>query len=368
MRAEHSRGLRLAGTATGELETVLEQRLRDAAVSVSVDPTVPGTLEVAACLLETLRRGPGRLSVDPAGLTDGQVREIVCNANVVAEHASIDMAGSHALLTDPETYARENVGTYSLGTITDADGDVAKVDLAAAAMPGWVIEKLKGTVKDSIAKIDAHELRWPPVVLAGVDSIEARHDAQGLWPDRLIDAATGDTAVGLHDIAPGGPCLRCLMPAPAARGSAAQVLADELGLPIELVMRGATDLDGQHLAGLAPDQRERLAPFVGKPICGLADALGLTGNEGDDYRPSVPFVSQQAACLGVGRLIATLTGVEDLPNVVQYNTLIGPQSMTRLHRRPTPGCYCQHRAPTISVVRDSRRASSTHESNQPAAD
>ena len=86
-----------------------------------------------------------------------------------------------------------------------------------------------------------------------------------------------------------------------------------------------------------------------------ARALGLNGDSEETYRPSVPFVSQQAACLGVGRLIASVIGTTGLPNVVQYNTLIGPQSMTRLHRRATAGCYCQQRAATISIIRASRR-------------
>jgi hypothetical protein len=150
--------------------------------------------------------------------------------------------------------------------------------------------------------------------------------------------------------------MRCFMPAPAASGSAAQALADELGLPVDLVMRGDIDLGEQHLEELSAAQRERLTPFVGRPICGLASALGLAGDPEDSYRPSVPFVSQQAACLGVGRLIASLTGIDNLPNHVQFNTLVGPQSMTRLYRRPRPGCYCQHRATTIRIVRASRRA------------
>lgn len=473
--------MRLAAAATGEPESRLERRLNQAAVSVSVDPGMPGAVAVARLLLETLRRGPGRLYLNPTGLRDLQIDSIVRGATAVAVDATVeldpsprnavfvhvgtratagticvvadghgvrltsdgqrlaqlrppsalgvscaaafaagesfkytaaidatrcvrhnefafcpvtlcsdltvaamlpagtklnlaligngaigtcharilgglDLTGSHALLADPETYARENVGSYSLGSIADAHAERPKVDLASAAMPGWVIDKVQGTVSAAIAKIDAGELPWPAVVLGGLDSIEARHDAQGLWPDRLIDAATGDTAVGLHDVVPGGPCLRCLMPAATGSGSAASVLAEELGVPVELVMRGDVDLGEQHLPDLTSEQRELLAPFVGKPICGLASALGLTGDSADTYRPSVPFVSQQAACLGIGRLIASLTGVRDLPNAVQYNALIGPQSMTQLHRGPTPGCYCEQRASTITIVRDTRRA------------
>ena len=44
-------------------------------------------------------------------------------------------------------------------------------------MPGWVVDKVQGTVSSAIAKIDTRELAWPPVVLGGLDSIEARHEA-----------------------------------------------------------------------------------------------------------------------------------------------------------------------------------------------
>jgi hypothetical protein len=291
VRSEHSRGLRLAAAATGETESRLERRLNDSAVSVSVDLGVPGAIEVATLLLETLRRGPGRLHLNPTGLADRQAQSIVRDAAAVAEVATVvigppppgavlvhvgtqadagticlladghgarlasggqqltqhrppsalgiaytaataageafkhtaaidatrcvrhdelafcpvtlshnltaaallppgkslhlalagtgaigtgharilgdlDLAGSQALLADPQNYARENVGTYSLGTIVDADAGRAKVDLAAAALPGWTIKKVQAQVKEAISKIDANELPWPRVVLA----------------------------------------------------------------------------------------------------------------------------------------------------------------------------------------------------------
>lgn len=180
-----------------------------------------------------------------------------------------------------------------------------------------------------------------------------------MWPDRMIDAATGDTVVGLHEATPDGPCLRCLLPPRVSDRSPAQVLADELGLPVELIAGGDVELTVEHLAGLHAEQRKRLASQVGKPICGLASALGLTGDPHEDYRPSVPFVSQQAACLGVGRLLANLAGICGLPNVVQYDTMVGPQAMTRMDRRTRPGCYCQTRSSTIKVVRSTRMRAST---------
>jgi hypothetical protein len=215
------------------------------------------------------------------------------------------------------------------------------------------MRRVQGTADDAIATIETEALGWPRVVLTGLDSIDARRSVQGLWPTELIDAATGDTSVGLHHVTGDGPCLRCFFPDRAPERSAAEALAAEFGLPIDLVMRGDHVLGEEDLVGLSREQRERLVPEVGKPVCGLADAARLTGAD-DEYRPSVPFVSQQAACLGIGRLIASAAGLSSLPNFVQYDALIGPQRITRQTRGPRPDCYCQQRRETIRAVRIAR--------------
>lgn len=476
MRTEHSRALRLAALAAGETESTLEARLNRASVSVSVDPNLPGALEVAELLLETLRRGPGEVSVDPGGLRQAEVERLVAAGAGVSKAGTIEIArpdtdsvrvriadsapaGSHcaladghgmrlrtdggqqrqlrapsalgiafaaaiaageifkttagvgptrcvhlgrldfcpvslsedltiapihvggpidlalvglgavgtavarilgglgfgpasALLIDPETFGLENLGTYSLGTL--ADIDIPKVKLAAAALDGWSLRQLCGPVEDAIGPIDAGQLPWPRTVICGLDSIKARRAAQGLWPDRMIDGATGDTSVGLHEALTGRACLRCFFPERTPARSAAQLLSEELGLPVELLMRGEKPLEQSQLAGLTEAQRQRLAPQVGKPICGLANAVGLGGDEDDAYMPSVPFVSQQAACLAVGRLLASRNSVLELPNTVQYNTMLGPQRMTKMTRPPRSDCYCRQRAEVIRAVRGER--------------
>ena len=272
-------------------------------------------------------------------------------ARVLGELA---VAPARALLVDPQIYELENLGTYSLGGYLDVELRKPKVDLAAGALSRWTLVPLAGTAEEALGQIDAGSLRWPTTVLSGLDSIPARYAAQAIWPSHLIDAATGDTAVGLHDVRSNGPCLRCMLPPGRLSESAAAKLARELGLPIELVIHGSRRLDETDLEQLTPGSRKRLRPHVGRPICGLADAIGLTGDGAETYRPSVPFVSQQAACLGVGRLIASALGLQGLPNFVQYDALIGPQSMTRQHRGVRPGCYCQQRAVTIRAVRATR--------------
>jgi hypothetical protein len=94
---------------------------------------------------------------------------------------------------------------------------------------------------------------------------------------------------------------------------------------------------------------------LGKPVCGLAQAVGLTGLGADGYQPSIPFVSLQAACLAVGRLIANQLGLR-LPNLVQYDGLIGPHAAIIEEMRQHPDCSCATRASAIEQVRHQRGA------------
>ena len=220
----------------------------------------------------------------------------------------LDATDPSAITVDPQVYEPENNGTYSLGSWQDVLDETPKVVVVERALDGWRVRRVRGRPTTRSPTIEAEALGWPRVVLTGLDSIEARHSVQGLWPVELIDAATGDTSVGLHHVTGDGPCLRCFFPNRAPERSAAEALAAEFGLPIDLVMRGDHVLGEEDLVGLSSEQRERLGPQVGKPVCGLADAARLTGAD-DDYRPSVPFVSQQAACLGIGRLIASAAGL-----------------------------------------------------------
>lgn len=264
-------------------------------------------------------------------------------------------AGGKVLLVDFERYGPENCGTYSLGGAREARQRPWKVDVAATVLEGrYNVARFRGSVEDLAGTIDSGKAPWPGVILSGLDSIEARHAAQRLWPDRLIDAATGDTMLGLHDVRTSAPCLMCFLPLTREGPSSTELLVEATGLSKKRAMHGDDPLTEEDLAGLDENQRERLSPYLGKPVCGLAQAIGLTGLEADGYQPAVPFVSLQAACLGVGRLLAGEFGMDELPNFVQYDALAGPEGMVLQSRRAKDGCYCQERAETVMQVRDLR--------------
>lgn len=124
-------------------------------------------------------------------------------------------------------------------------------------------------------------------------------------------------------------------------------------------MLGDAPLAKEDVAHLTAGQQQMLAPHLGKPVCGLAQAVGLTGLGADGYQPAIPFVSLQAACLAVGRLIASQLNLRPPGNLVQYDGLIGPQATTTEQMRQRPDCVCATRATAIEQVRHQRQTGIT---------
>jgi hypothetical protein len=260
------------------------------------------------------------------------------------------------LAVDRQRFGPENRGTYAIGTAADVASRPYKVELAARVLRRFDVHQFPHPIDQLLTALDAGTAPWTRLVLTALDTPEARREAQRLWPDRLIDGATGDAMVGLHDYRfEIDPCMICLFSERHDVPSGAERAAAELGIPPEVLADGERLLETADLQKLSDDQRRRLEPQLGKPICGLLRALGSTTLDADGYMPSAPFISLQAACLSVGRLLADRIGVELNGNVVQYDSFIGPQHASVLSMQRTPACYCSARAHTIATVR-ARRA------------
>jgi hypothetical protein len=269
-------------------------------------------------------------------------------------------ATGRLLAVDYERFTGENRGTYSLGGAAEVAAEPAKVALAKAALAHFDVISFPHRVEELTQAIDRGDATWFPLVVSGLDTPQARRETQRLWPNRLVDAATGDTMLGLHEHLHGtGPCMTCFFPEERGGPSAAERLSAITGLPVVLLAHGDEILREEHLGAVPQEQRTKLVQHLGKPVCGLARALGLTDLRSGDYEPSVPFVSLQAASLAIGRILAGEAGLERLPNLVQYDGLFGPQAATLEYMLPTEGCYCQTNAPTIEKVRALRGASTS---------
>jgi len=270
---------------------------------------------------------------------------------VVLIMSELDAFG-RLVAVDYESFARENRGTYSLGGTAEVTAKPPKVAFAETALARFDVLPFPYPVEELPAAIDRGDVPWFPLVVSGLDTPEARRATQRIWPDRLIDAATGDTMLGLHEHLHGlGPCMICFFPEERGGPSAAERLAAITGLPLELLARGDETLREEHLERVSDKQRALLLQHLGRPVCGLARAVGLTALGAGDYRPSVPFISLQAASLALGRVLAHELGVAALPNLVQYDGLFGPQAATVEQMRATKDCYCQTNARTIDKVR-----------------
>jgi hypothetical protein len=81
--------------------------------------------------------------------------------------------------------------------------------------------------------------------------------------------------------------------------------------------------------------------------------------------PSASFVSQQAAALVVGALIARSNGIAGRLRDLEYDALFGPDNSMVDYRRPDATCSCQMDSAIIERVIDHRRPRSrpTHESS-----
>ena len=272
-------------------------------------------------------------------------------------------------LVDRQRYGNENVTTYSLGGQLDAEDKVWKTDLAERALRKASCAKFNDGVEDYVSRIQNGTIAPPRIVLAGLDNIDARHETQRLWPDLLIDGATGDTMLGLHVAhGAGQPCMQCFLPKPEKTISPYERLCALTGLPIEKLRSGDDILREEDLAGVTQEQRARVERQIGRKICGLAEAVGLTDLPSDGFQPSAAFVSLAAACLVVGRLVATELGIEPTENFVQYDALFGPGGATMDARRPAPSCYCVARAANIARLRSRRFAEQREAAHSSAAD
>lgn len=259
-------------------------------------------------------------------------------------------------LVDRQRYARENVTTYSLGGSADAAAAVWKTELAEAALSHARCRRFDDGVEAYVAGVQAGVIEAPRVVLAGLDSVDARHETQRLWPDLLLDGGTGDTMLGLHVVRGSGqPCMQCFI-RPRMTASPYERLSEITGLPMTKLRDGDAVLTTADLADATDEQRATLAPHIGKKICGLAQAIGLTEIPADGYQPSVAFVALGAACLVVGRLVAETLGIVPRENFVQYDALIGPEARTADERKAARDCYCVQRASIIEQVRERRFA------------
>ncbi len=204
-------------------------------------------------------------------------------------------------------------------------------------------------------------LPYPRIVLNGLDDIDARHEAQKIWPDLAIDGAIGadfHCQVSCHPW-PGDPaCLICLFQHPATE-RVENIHTRATGLPAALIDDPDARLTEAHVASAAKDKRTWLAERVGRTICSVTSEAVTKLLSADTHRsgfePSVPFVACMSACMVVTELVRFLATGETVPEPrFAFNLLWGPQRGEAYPEDRHRDCICVRRATNIDKVRSMR--------------
>lgn len=267
----------------------------------------------------------------------------------------------HVTLVDKQSYGEENWGTC-LDLERRQVGE-AKADVAAARLCDTVTAKpYEMTIKAAAATKLGQEVPWPNILLNGLDGIDARHEAQDVWPDMVIDGALDadlQVRVSAHPWDSGTACLRCLYRHPPGKEDSKVAAARMTGLAIESLDqqdRVPTDRD---IALAEPRARTALvnAKQNNQKICSVVNDIQSMSQaqQPKGFSPSVPFAASFSACLVVTEFIRFVTtGAVGVHPLFQLSLLQGPENAQLLPDVRHADCTCTTQRALIERYRASR--------------
>lgn len=260
-------------------------------------------------------------------------------------------------IIDKQVYADENLGTcVVLDDKSWLEKSKAKClaawlnkddGLRCSGEQAFVADARSGT---SIKKMSVD------LVLNGLDDVQARHDAQLLWPSVLVDG--GINAVGVAVVThrldrTHGACMRCSFRLPVLDGRVLQARATGLSHN-SLDSDHRRQLDELDVAQAEESHRPWLRDQMtqGKTVCAtITDAksksLGLNLESG--FSPSVPFVATASAALVLAQALKALTypNSEFTQRFQIESFFIGPDTSVGVLTPADAGCICVVQRPII---------------------
>lgn len=295
---------------------------------------------------------PARIEVDLALFGVGAIGN-----GIVHLLRKLPLAGRIDIV-DGQCFGAENLGTCFLIGPAEVEQAKEKALFAEALLGGPVATKgYSETISEYTKRLGT--LPYPRVVLNALDSIDARHEAQGIWPDIVIDGAIGqfECQVSCHPWGPDVACLQCLFRHPPA--SADAIAARATGLSHRRIHEPDSLVTNADVESSSAERREFLRERLGRPVCSVIhEAVAKQISEDslpEHFRPSVPFVATMSAAMVVGELVRFMTGSEPLLEPrFQFDLLFGPELGQLLGQRRREGCVCTTRASNIDKIRNSR--------------
>lgn len=263
-------------------------------------------------------------------------------------------------IVDAQRFQPENLGTCIL--IGPDDIGQPKTAVAEAFLTAHGVAAKGYPEEDFISFRDrvGETLRYPKIVLNGLDNIETRHHVQDLWPDLVIDGAIGDFGcqVSVHPWDRNVACLRCLFKE-EANEAAERIASRATGLTVTRVQNAEELLTEDDVKSAPTDKQTWLREQVGRKICSIvseaiARELSIEKQRAG-FRPSVPFVACLSASMVVGEFVKYQMGVgTSLEPRYQLDALWGPERGLEIAQERRRECICVTRTHNINLVRRNR--------------
>lgn len=265
----------------------------------------------------------------------------------------------HVDVVDYQVYGAENWGTCLMlptSKVCTPKAEFAESFLKAAVASVTGHSMTVEEFADSICP----KRGYPDVILAGVDSVGARHAVQDLWPGIVIDGAIGafGCQVSCHPWGPDVACLRCLFREGPA--SAARLSSEASGLSVVRVQQPSEVVTEADVVAAPAEHKEWLRERVGKPICSVIQEAMVraasAGGVAEGFEPSVPFVACMSASMVLAEAVKTAMGSRTFPEpVFQFDVLRGPGFGQSVPQQRRPDCVCVTRQANIDRWRGRRQ-------------
>lgn len=264
-------------------------------------------------------------------------------------------------VVDKQDYGPENWGTC-LDLERSQVGKPKAEIVACRLQRGGNVHGLRSTIKAAAMNHLGTAAHWPDIILNGLDGIDARHEAQDIWPDLVIDGALDadlQVRVSAHQWSSDRACLRCLYQHPPGETAVVEQMR-VTGLSLSSLQNLARPLTEEDIAAADPARQADLRPQLGKPVCSIVSeemARAMSQSQQvEGFSPSVPFAACFSASLVVTELVRYLvTGEVQVRPLWQVSMLMGPGTAQLLADKRHAGCLCQERL-LIDQLRQSRAA------------
>ena len=258
-----------------------------------------------------------------------------------------------------------NSNRYCLAEDQDIGTRTPKTTLAARQMDGSTVRVIpqQRELTDVLDNINTGDLPWPRAVISALDNDEARYALQLVWPDLIVEGATGDTLLQVfrHHFEEGTACLRCIHEAPNEGELYERAVARRSGLKeqriLEAIRGENTKVTEKDVTDAAEAVKPLLRAKLGKDLCGVLAEIERFDSSGQPaIQPSVSFTSYLAGLLACAELIRWAAGLPPgLSGRYQLDPIATLEPGEPWEEEKRVDCYCVERAATVDAYRNLMR-------------